>query len=439
MRKGFIFDHNKCVDCNACSAACILENGWTVHPRNIYTYNFFAENILPVINLSLACNHCENAPCMKGCPTSAFSRDVTTGAILLNDKKCIGCKYCQWNCPYDATKFDVLNKTMVKCNLCYQGINEGRSPACSTACPTGALQYGEMEEPAPLNTFNWFPDKGLMPSIEFKGETDSGCPKIYPATFMEENHTNYGSKARKISDDLSLVVFSFLSTLSVSLLLSSLVRGVFSEYKIILTLAILAGLASLFHLGKKFRSWRAVLNIISSPLSREILAYVIYISLLIMSVISRLPSLLYTTALIGLIFLCLIDQVYIFPVKNKTVLLHNGQSFLSALTIASFISGAVLPFIFMAFIKILMFFFGSSYRNSSRYITSFRFMGMAFMVVPGLNMVLTHSYPDLPVVLIFLAGELIDRILFYVDFTPLNIKSSIDEQLIRDKYEKEKY
>ena len=51
MRNGFIFNHTRCVNCNACSAACILENGWTVHPRNIFTYNSEAENVLPVINL----------------------------------------------------------------------------------------------------------------------------------------------------------------------------------------------------------------------------------------------------------------------------------------------------------------------------------------------------------------------------------------------------
>src|SRR5512133_736522 len=102
MRKGFIVNTSKCVDCKACSAACIIENGWMVKPRNIYTYNSTAEQLFSLINLSLACNHCESAACMDGCPASAYSRDLVTGAVILDEKKCIGCRYCQWNCPYDA-------------------------------------------------------------------------------------------------------------------------------------------------------------------------------------------------------------------------------------------------------------------------------------------------------------------------------------------------
>jgi Fe-S-cluster-containing dehydrogenase component len=151
MRKGFIFNHNKCVSCNSCSAACILENGWKVHPRNIFTYNSNAEYLLPLIHLSLACSHCESAICMEGCPASAYSREDITGAIILDETKCIGCRYCQWTCPYDAPKFDAESKTIAKCNLCYSGLIEGRQPACSSACPTGALRFEPLTEQNPEN------------------------------------------------------------------------------------------------------------------------------------------------------------------------------------------------------------------------------------------------------------------------------------------------
>src|ERR1035437_5245013 len=167
MRKGFIFNHNKCVNCNACSAACILENGCTVPPRNIFTYNSQAEGLIPLINLSLACNHGESAVCMNGCPTSAYSRETVTGAIILDELKCIGCRYCQWNCPYDAPRFDSQNKTVAKCHLCYSELIENRQPACSSACPTGALKFGQLTEPDSDKVFSWFPDKKLNPAIEF--------------------------------------------------------------------------------------------------------------------------------------------------------------------------------------------------------------------------------------------------------------------------------
>ena len=135
MRKGFIFDHNKCVGCGACMASCILENRWTVYPRYVYTYNSEALSSLPLVNLSLACNHCEEPVCLKGCPSGSYFRESLTGAIVIDDRKCIGCRYCQWNCPYDAPKFDDKKKVIGKCNLCYSGLTEGRSPACTNACP----------------------------------------------------------------------------------------------------------------------------------------------------------------------------------------------------------------------------------------------------------------------------------------------------------------
>ena len=83
MRKGFIFNHVKCVNCGACSAACILENSWTVTPRMVYTYNSEAISSLPLVNISLACNHCENAACLEGCPSGSYYREPSTGAIVI--------------------------------------------------------------------------------------------------------------------------------------------------------------------------------------------------------------------------------------------------------------------------------------------------------------------------------------------------------------------
>jgi len=133
MRRGFIYNQNKCVGCNACRVACVLENGWNVTPRMVYTFNNEINTGIPLVNLSLACNHCEEPVCLEGCPSNAYFRDETTGAIVINDNKCIGCKYCKWNCPFDAPKFDQGKKVIGKCNLCYTGLIEGRMPACTYA------------------------------------------------------------------------------------------------------------------------------------------------------------------------------------------------------------------------------------------------------------------------------------------------------------------
>ncbi len=159
MRKGFIFNYFNCVNCGACSAACIIENGWPVSRREIFTYNSEVISVAPVINISLACNHCEIPVCLKGCPSDAYHMDHVTGSVIIDDEKCIGCRYCQWNCPYNAPIYDVNEKVIMKCNLCHKGLIEGRLPACAAACPTGALNYDILPDQISNNILQWFPEK----------------------------------------------------------------------------------------------------------------------------------------------------------------------------------------------------------------------------------------------------------------------------------------
>ena len=438
MSNGFIFNHNSCVKCNACSAACILENGWTVHPRNIFTYNSEAYNILPVINLSLACNHCESAVCMKGCPASAFYRESVTGAVLIDENKCIGCRYCQWNCPYDAPKFDFKKRTISKCHLCYSGLIEGREPACSTACPTGALKFGQLSDIDFGNVYSWFPDKKLNPAIEFTSSKDYIPLRIIPEDIPGPENIIQNKNGKNISDELSLIIFSFLATISVATILSSFTDGVFPDRSIFFSVLVIAGIISFFHLGKILRSWRSVLNIRNSPLSREIVAFIVYAGVSSVTVILRIPVLIIASSIIGLIFLLLIDNVYIFSERKKTVILHSGQTFISALIIVSFISGIVLPFVFMALIKLVLVFYRLVVNKINSSYFTIRFLRIVFLVVPGMSLILHNSKPDIFIIIIFLIGELLDRILFYIDFNPLNINTLIDEQLNSDRNEKKR-
>jgi Fe-S-cluster-containing dehydrogenase component/DMSO reductase anchor subunit len=443
MRKGFIFNFNKCVNCNACNAACILENGWAIHPRNIYVYNAEAEAVLPVINLSLACNHCESAACLTGCPASAFSRDGSTGAVIINEKKCIGCRYCQWNCPYDAPKYDNKKNTIAKCNLCYSGLIAGREPACSNACPTGALKFGELYEKTPDHLFSWFPDKGLNPAVEFSGTVNNAPLKIIPesAGSGEKSSQNQiqNKKIKNISGEVSLIIFSFLATISVSVLVSSFIKGVFPDKWILILLLVSTGLVSFFHLGKKFRSWRSLMNLRSSPLSREIAALIIYSVVSAFTAFLNLPALLVVSSISGLILLLLIDSVYIFTYKNNSVILHTGQTFISALLIISFISGIVLPFVFIALLKLGLSFYNQIFKRLNNSDFTLRFMRIVFLIVPGLNLILHGLYSDIFIIIIFLSGELIDRILFYKDFNPLNINTLINKQIKIERDEKKRY
>ncbi len=437
MRNGFIFNHNKCVNCNACNAACVIENGWNVHPRTIFTYNADAEPSFPVINLSLACNHCESATCLEGCPTSALSRDLITDAIIVNEKKCIGCKYCMWNCPYDAPKFDERSKTVIKCNLCYSELISGGLPACSSACPTGALSYGILAESDVGSSYSWFPDKNLNPAIEFTGKKDEGPLKIIPSDAFDPIDLRADPDKKSITSEVSLIIFSFLSVFSVASLISSFIKGEYPDKIIFSAVLILAVLSSLFHLGRKIRSWRSVSNFKSSPLSREIISFIVYSTLSISTTFLRIPVLLIISSVAGLVFLLMIDSVYIFSDKRKSVVFHSGQTFISALLMASFFSGVILPFIFIGIIKLISSIYGFA-RTSSVNIFHLRFFRIAFLFMAVMSLILYHFQNDFAIIIIFMVGELLDRILFYYDYNPLNINILIREQLNYNSDEKKR-
>ncbi len=438
MRKGFIFDHELCVNCNACKAACILENGWTIQPRNIYAYNSDGLPELPVINLSSACNHCENALCMDGCPTAAYYKEPASGALIIDEERCVGCKYCQWNCPYDAPKYDKEKGVIGKCNLCFSGFAEGRMPACSSACPTGALLFGTISDKIIQNIYPWMPDRKLNPAVSFTGKLDPVPLQTIPESNFKSSASFFNGYEQDISNEWSLVAFSYLSTISVSIIVTSLINGVYPDRIITVCIIVLAALLSLFHLGKPVRAWRTISNLKSSPLSREILLFIIYSSMAILSVLLQVPGFLFAASITGLILLIEIDSVYIYSDRRLALLLHSGQTFISGLLLISFLTGFVTPFIFIATIKLL----SSSYRIYAQKMPAFhfglRFMRIAILLITGISIISKISYHDPVILLIFLLGELLDRITFYIDFDPSNINTGIIKHINTARDEKKR-
>jgi len=438
MPDGFIFNYDKCVSCGACRASCILENKWTVTPRMVYTYNSEAFSSLPLVNISLACNHCSEAVCLKGCPTGSYFREPSTGAVVIEEQKCIGCRYCQWNCPYDAPKFDSGKRIIGKCNLCYSGLLEGRLPACANACPTGALKYGELSESAFSDSPAWFPDKNLNPLLEFSGKNNIVPLRIIPEKMFAEEMDDPEKKENPITDNWSLLVFSFLTTLSVSTLISSVINGNFPDKRLFFLTISLAGISSLFHTGRVTRIWRSICNMKSSPLSREIGCLILYSSLSIFAVFSELPFLLVASSVIGLILLLLIDSVYFYADRRRSVIIHSGQTFLSSLLIISFFTGSVIPFIFIAMIKIVTSAFKLTANNKTGSLFGIRFLRLALLIITGIRLISGSTYPDMIVFSLFVIGEFLDRLIFYVDFNPLNINTLIKNHLIFEKDEKKR-
>jgi DMSO reductase anchor subunit len=216
------------------------------------------------------------------------------------------------------------------------------------------------------------------------------------------------------------------------------VKGVYPSSNIFIPVLLLMGIISMFHLGKKLRSWRSILNFRNSPLSREIAALIIYSGIALTMSIIKMPGLLIASMISGLIFLFLIDNVYYYADKRESVVLHSGQTFITALLIGSFLSGMVLPFVFIALIKLIASGYNLLKNRNRQTLFELRFIRIAFLIVSGISLISHISYPELPVILMFLTGEFLDRILFYIDFNPMNINQIIEEQLNKELNEKKR-
>lgn len=173
-----VIDQSKCTGCNYCTLACQAHND--VNP-DIQWNKVVADGTVGDMQVFVPrpCMHCEKAPCVEVCPVKAsYYRD--DGIVMMDYDRCIGCRYCQVACPYDARSFNWESFTgenpavpewgnpeverrprgvPEKCSFCYQTIDRGlalglkpgidpdATPACVNICPTGARIFGDLNDP----------------------------------------------------------------------------------------------------------------------------------------------------------------------------------------------------------------------------------------------------------------------------------------------------
>ena len=68
------------------------------------------------------------------------------GIVSINPAKCMGCRYCEWACPYSAPQYQTGSGRMGKCDFCRDDLKAGKAPACVAACPSRALIFGDYDE-----------------------------------------------------------------------------------------------------------------------------------------------------------------------------------------------------------------------------------------------------------------------------------------------------
>ena len=326
---GFHFTADNCIGCHACEAACSEKNDLPAH-LSFRSVGYVEGGTYPNftrMNISMACNHCDDPVCLKGCPTNAYTKHAEYGAVLQDPETCFGCGYCTWVCPYNAPQLDPVQGHVQKCNMCVDRLEEGLKPACVSACVGNALDFGVIEitpdnREQAKTSIPGFPDPEISkPNIRFQqtksmprefSRTDSQPIKYHrndatnsydPVVDLKAglNPANRQWNLGKLSSRENPLVIFTLITQAVVGAFSLCFAGAWFGLPALSALAesslgapFVMGLAALQafvlflstqHLGKPLRFYRGFNNLRYSPLSREALAISIFFGLIAFLVI----------------------------------------------------------------------------------------------------------------------------------------------------------
>ena len=339
---GFYFTSDNCIGCHACEAACSEKNNNPPHLayRSVGYVEGGSFPDYKRMNISMACNHCDDPVCLKGCPTAAYTKHAEYGAVLQDPETCFGCGYCTWVCPYNAPQLDPVKGQVSKCNMCVDRLEVGLKPACVAACVGNALDFGVIEvvpagrEQARVEIPGFPSPEITHPNIRFQQikqlpdemtRTDSMPVKYHrdeagryqpvidktkgagkgagkSAAGRTQTHWNL---ARLSSRENPLVIFTLAAQAAAGAFALQFLGALiglpgFTAFAqsagyaplALLALALVAvGLfMSTLHLGKPKRFYRGFNNLRHSPVSREGLGIAIFQAMLGLHVLFSLPA-----------------------------------------------------------------------------------------------------------------------------------------------------
>ncbi|MGH9225901.1 MAG: DmsC/YnfH family molybdoenzyme membrane anchor subunit, partial [Acidimicrobiales bacterium] len=280
----FTFAMDACVGCHSCEVACAEQNNLPVDQawRRVGELEGGAFPDTRRFSLSMACNHCVEPTCLSGCPSKAYEK-LGNGLVVNHEDDCIGCQYCIWNCPYEVPVFNPVRKVVSKCDLCRPRIDAGQKPACVQSCPTRAIGI------EPVNVAAWRADhaEADAPGLPPAAITLSTTRILLPLDLPEDISTANERPVQPEQPHWPLVVLTLLTQLSLGLVAATVLLEVGGTGRGRLggaaTAAFLAGAlalgASLFHLGRPTRALKALRNLRTSWLSREVALFGLFSAL----------------------------------------------------------------------------------------------------------------------------------------------------------------
>ena len=152
---GVLIDVTRCTGCQTCALACKAANDM---PRPDVVPTKLSSEALTFVDsqpqsdgstdyVKRQCMHCVHPGCVSACTVGAL-RKTALGPVVYDSSKCIGCRYCQYACPFGVPTYEWDNVLglIQKCQMCYSRLVEGEKPACVASCPNGALRFGKRSE-----------------------------------------------------------------------------------------------------------------------------------------------------------------------------------------------------------------------------------------------------------------------------------------------------
>lgn len=140
---------DRCIGCYGCITACKMENGVPLGSFLNRVTKVGPMGNFPQVEMRYlfqTCVQCRRPSCLEGCPAGALSQRED-GIVAIDPDRCSGCQECLERCPYGALAYVPEQGHVMKCHLCAHRLDRGERPMCVETCMTGALIFGDPNDP----------------------------------------------------------------------------------------------------------------------------------------------------------------------------------------------------------------------------------------------------------------------------------------------------